>query len=344
MSDLRSGDRLGGFSILRKLGAGGMGVVYLARDETLDPELAVNLLGPVDPTLLEEARLAAALEHPAIVPVYAAGEDDGRLYLAMRYVPGGTLQQRLVAGPLDPSVAVGVLAAVADALDTAHRAGLVHRDVKPANILLDGDRAQLADFGLARRATSVAASVQVGIVPGTIGYVAPEQIEGDAFDGRADQYALACVAFECLTGRQPFARGSDVATIYAHLSDPPPRASALQPLPASVDDALTRGLAKRAADRFESCAALVTALGTALDGRVEGVPGPGTAAPPVAGAVADADDGPERAAEVRRKLVTVVVCDLSHSIAFTEGGDAESQRTIARGCYAEIRTAVSAHG
>ncbi len=209
MSDLRSGDRLGGYSILRKLGAGGMGVVYLARDETLDRELAVKLLGSADPALLEEARLAARLEHPAIVPVYAAGEDDGRLFLAMRYVPGGTLQQRLVAGPLDGPPAVRVLAAIADALDTAHRAGLVHRDVKPANILLDGDRASLADFGLARRDTSVAASVRAGIVPGTIGYVAPEQIEGDAFDGRADQYALACVAFECLTGQQPFARGSD---------------------------------------------------------------------------------------------------------------------------------------
>src|SRR6478736_2883084 len=164
MSDLRSGDRLGGFSILRKLGAGGMGVVYLARDDTLDRELALKLLGAADPVLLEEARLAAALEHPAIVPVYAAGEDDGRLYLAMRYVPGGTLQQQLATDPPDPAGAIRLLVAIADALDTAHGAGLVHLDVKPANILVDGDRAQLADFGLARRGAALAASLQSGIM------------------------------------------------------------------------------------------------------------------------------------------------------------------------------------
>src|SRR6187200_2318157 len=126
MSDLRAGDRLGGYRILRTLGAGGMGVVYLARDEILDRDLAVKLLGTADAALLEEARLAARLEHPAIVPVYAAGEDDGRVYLAMRYVAGGTLQQRLATDPPDGPTALRLLAAIADALDTAHRAGLVH--------------------------------------------------------------------------------------------------------------------------------------------------------------------------------------------------------------------------
>ena len=335
MAHPRAGDRIGGFVILRELGAGGMGVVFLARDETLDRELAVKLLGSADPTLLEEARLAASLEHPAIVPVYAAGEDDGHVYLAMRYVAGGTLQQRLATDPPDHATALRLLAAIADALDTAHVAGLVHGDVKPANILVDGDRAQLADFGLARRGAALAMSLQTGIVPGTIGYVAPEQIEGDPADGRADQYALACVAFECLTGRQPFARETDLATIYAHLTDPVPQASALRPLPAAVDDVLARALAKRAADRFDDCRAFVAALAAALDeplAAVSGVPLEGAPAPP--------DDRPP----TRRKLATVLSAELAWSAELAEQLDVESLRDLSLRCRAELRSAVTAHG
>jgi class 3 adenylate cyclase/tetratricopeptide (TPR) repeat protein len=331
MTDLRAGDRIGGFVIVRELGAGGMGVVFLARDETLDRDLALKVLGWADPKLLAEARLAASLEHPAIVPVYAAGEDGGRLYLAMRYVPDGTLAQRLAVARLDPPPVMRLLAAIADALDVAHGAGLVHRDVKPANILLDGDRAQLADFGLARHSGSLADSLRAGSLMGTIGYVAPEQIEGDRVDGRADQYGLACVAFECLTGRAPFVRDSDLATIYAHLSDPVPRASALTTLPAGVDDVLARGLAKRPADRFASCAAFVAALEAALGGMADGGSRPG-------GPTADT------APEARRKLATVVFCDLSRSTELSEQLDVEPLRELSLRYYAEMRSAVAAHG
>ncbi len=249
-----------------------MGVVFLARDETLDRLVAVKVVAPAlagderfRDRLLRESRLAARLDHPAIVPVYAAGEDDGRLYLAMRYVPDGTLADRIAAGPLEPAAAVALLAPVADGLDAAHAAGLIHRDVKPANILLDGDRALLADFGLARRAASVASASREQGLSGTLGYVAPEQIEGDHVDGRADQYALACVAYECLTGAAPFARDEDVATIYAHLSEDAPKASAArEELPGAVDAVLARALAKRPRDRFPSCAAFIAALRDAL--------------------------------------------------------------------------------
>ena len=272
MSSLGAGSHVDGYVIVRTLGQGGMGAVYLAHDETLDRLVAVKVVAPAlagderfRHRLLHESRLAARLDHPAIVAVYPAGEVDGQLYLAMRYVEGGSLAERLAGGALDPATALTVLRPVADALDTAHAAGLVHRDVKPANILLDGDRALLADFGLARTVASVASASRDQGLSGTLGYLAPEMIEGDDVDGRADQYALACVAFACLTGREAFARDSDVATIYAHLSEPPPRVSAARAeLPRDVDAILARGLAKRPRDRYPSCAAFVEALDGAL--------------------------------------------------------------------------------
>ena len=338
MAHPRAGDRIGGFVILRELGAGGMGVVFLARDETLQRDLALKILGSADPRLLEEARLAASLEHPAIVSVYAAGEDAGHLYLAMRYVAGGTLAHRLAADAPDPAASLALLAPIADALDTAHGAGLVHGDVKPGNILLDGDRAQLADFGLARRRDALAPSLRDGIMPGTIGYLAPEQIEGDPVDGRADQYALACVAFECLTGSQPFARDSDVATIYAHLADPVPRASALRPFPPAADDVLARGLAKRAADRFADCAAFVAALRSALAGQTAGTITPSSPSLASGGDSAPLDDA------LRRRLATMIFCDPSRSTELGDGLDAETLREFSLRSHAEMLAAVTAHG
>jgi hypothetical protein len=269
------GARLGAYVIERELGRGGMGTVYLANDPALDRPVALKLLEPslgrderFVRRFLLESKASARLDHPAIVQVYAAGEEQGRLYIAMRYVPGGTLQQRLADhGALDPAAVLRLLGPIADALDAAHDGGLVHRDVKPGNILLDGQRSYLCDFGLARVASSIDSLSREQGLSGTLAYIAPEQIEGDAVDGRADQYALACVVVQALTGAVPFERDSEVAQIYAHLSDPPPSVRARRPeLPASVDAVLARALAKRPAERYDRCADLIAALAAALAG------------------------------------------------------------------------------
>ena len=205
MTDLASGTRLAGYRLERLIGAGGMGSVYLATEVALDRRVAVKVIRPelagddrFRRRFLLECKLIAQLEHPAIVPVYSAGESEGRLFIAMRYLAGGSLEERLRRdGPLSPAETIAMLAPVADALDVAHAAGVVHRDVTPGNILLEGFGAFLCDFGLARRAESASGfSREDGLtVSGTLGYVAPEQLEGDTVDGRTDQYALACVLF-----------------------------------------------------------------------------------------------------------------------------------------------------
>jgi ABC-type branched-subunit amino acid transport system substrate-binding protein/DNA-binding beta-propeller fold protein YncE/tRNA A-37 threonylcarbamoyl transferase component Bud32 len=271
---LTVGSEFAGLRVDRLIAAGGMGEVYLAHDATLDRRVALKVVAPAlaaDPRyrerFLREARLAASLEHPAIVPVYAAGEIDGQLFLAMRFVEGGTLADRLAArGALPPAETVRLLAPVADALDAAHAAGLVHRDVKPGNVLLQGDTALLADFGLARSVASTddLSQLEGAGITGTVGYVAPEQLEGETVAGPADQYALACILFECLTGKGPFDRPTDLAVVYAHLSDPPPSAAALRTeLPRQVDGVLARGLAKSPEARYGSCRELVDALADA---------------------------------------------------------------------------------
>ena len=274
MSDLASGTWLAGYRLERLIGVGGMGSVYLATEIALERRVAVKVIRPELASddrfrrrFLLECKLIAQLEHPAIVPVYAAGESEGRLFIAMRYLGGGSLEERLRDGPLSPAETIGLLAPVADALDAAHAAGVVHRDVAPGNILLEGYGAFLCDFGLARRAELPSGfSRDDGLtVSGTLGYVAPEQLEGDTVDGRTDQYALACVLFECLAGRPPFPRNVELAVVYAHLSEPPPSLSGLNPaLPPVVDQAIERGLAKRRGDRFASCAELVEAVDAAL--------------------------------------------------------------------------------
>jgi tRNA A-37 threonylcarbamoyl transferase component Bud32 len=271
--ELGPGVELAGFRVDRLIAAGGMGAVYLAHDATLDRRVALKVVAPAladDPRyrkrFLAEARLAASLEHPAIVPVYAAGESDDRLYLAMRFVDGGSVAGLLEARRMLPvDETLRLLGPVADALDAAHAAGLVHRDVKPGNILLDGEHAFLADFGLAvsSRAGSLLSADALQI-SGTMGYVAPEQIEGDPAGPAADQYGLACVVFECLAGRPPFPRDTELAVIYAHISEPPPSIAALIPdLPRELDRVIARGLAKRPADRFASCGDFVRAAATA---------------------------------------------------------------------------------
>jgi YVTN family beta-propeller protein len=218
---------------------------------------------------LRESQLAASLDHPNVVPVYEAGEVDGLLYIAMRYVLGTDLKALLRAeGALAPERALVLAGQVASALDAAHERGLVHRDVKPSNVLLTGrpgkEHCYLADFGLST-STSDRSVADAGQIVGTIDYIAPEQIRGAEVDGRADVYSLACLLYECLVGDVPFRRVSDVAVIYAHLEQPAPKASERAPaLPAAVDAVLERGTAKLPDERWQTCAALVEAARSAL--------------------------------------------------------------------------------
>jgi YVTN family beta-propeller protein len=277
-ADPRLGTRLAGYRIQTVLGRGGMGVVYLAEQTGPHRQVALKLL--LDPAtaseafrerFLRESELAAAIDHPNVLPVYDAGDTDGVLWIAMRYVDGIDLAALLEReGPLAAEQALAIGGQVAGALDAAHARGLVHRDVKPANILLaveDGavTRAYLADFGLTKRVGGARGLTASGQVLGTIDYVAPEQVEGGPVDGRADQYALGCVLFESLTGVVPFHRDTELAVLWAHVHDPPPRIGEHRPdLPVALDDVIGRALAKAPGDRHPSCGALAAAAQAAL--------------------------------------------------------------------------------
>ena len=219
-----------------------MSVVYLAEHIGLGRKVALKVLGPelaeddsFRERFIRESQITARLDHPNIVTVYDAGEVEDVLYISMRYVEGSDLERLLrTESRLAPDRAVSIIAQAAAALDAAHAAGLVHRDVKPGNILLafdartSADRAYLSDFGVTKRLHSGAGLTRTGQFVGTVDYVAPEQIKSDDVDGRADEYSLACVLFRCLTGTVPFPRDSEVATIYAHLQDPAPEPSAVR--------------------------------------------------------------------------------------------------------------------
>jgi len=280
-ADPRLGTRLAGYQLQALLGRGGMGVVYLAEQTGPHRQVALKLL--LDPAtasegfrtrFLRESELAAAIDHPNVLPVYDAGETDGVLWIAMRYVDGIDLAALLAReGPLAPQQALAIGGQVAGGLDAAHARGLVHRDVKPGNVLLAVEEggavahAYLADFGLTKRIGGARGLTVSGQVLGTIDYVAPEQIEGGQVDGRADQYALGGVLFECLTGMAPFRRDSELAVLWAHVHDPPPPISEHRPdLPAALDDVIGRALAKAPSDRYPSCAALIAAIEAALAG------------------------------------------------------------------------------
>ena len=279
-ADPRLGSRLAGYRIQAPLGRGGMGMVYRAEQTGPHRPVALKLL--LDPAtasqtfrerFLRESELAAAIDHPNVLPVYDAGETDGVLWIAMRYVDGIDLAALLARdGPLPAEQALAIAGQVAGALDAAHARGLAHRDVKPANILLAMDggavaHAYLADFGLTKRIGGTRGLTVSGQVLGTIDYVAPEQVEGGEVDGRADQYSLGCVLFECLTGVVPFRRDSELAVLWAHVHDPPPQLRDYRPdLPAALDDAIGRALAKAPGDRYPSCGALVVATQAALAG------------------------------------------------------------------------------
>ncbi len=282
--DSRVGTVLGGYRVEREIGRGGMGIVYLAEQLGLRRHVALKVLSPQFAAdsdfrnrFTREAHLSATLEHPNIVPVYDAGEVDGVLYLAMRYVEGTDLRTRLTeAGPLSPSGTLSIVRQCGEALDLAHGRGLVHRDVKPSNILVVAspergngeDRAFLTDFGLMKRTAPATQVTRTGMFVGTVDYAAPEQLLARPVDGRADQYSLACVAFECLTGGPPFRRDADVAVVAAHLADPPPRPSLVRPdVPPEADAVFERAMAKDPDRRFPDCAAFVDALRAGLSGR-----------------------------------------------------------------------------
>jgi tRNA A-37 threonylcarbamoyl transferase component Bud32 len=276
LADSRIGTELAGYRVEALLGRGGMSVVYLAEHLRLKRKVALKLLAPElakDPgfreRFLRESELAASLDHPNVVPVYDAGAADDLLYIAMRYVDGLDLKALLRReGSLAPERALGLCAQIAGALDAAHARGLVHRDVKPSNVLLAGagpsEHCYLADFGLTKLVTDQTEAQDAVHLAGTIGYVAPEQIRGAEVDARADVYSLSCLLYECLVGEAPFGHVSDVAVLYAHLEEAPPKPSELHPELAPVDDAIARGMAKAPEERWPTCSALVDAAAVAL--------------------------------------------------------------------------------
>jgi serine/threonine-protein kinase len=266
------GAQIAGYRIDGVVGSGGMGTVYEAIQLALDRRVALKVLTPAlgeSPGFRErfrrEATLQAALEHPNVVPIYEAGESDEGLFIAMRLVRGGDLKQ--LAGPagMEPLRLLAILEQAASALDAAHASGLVHRDVKPQNILVeDGDRAFLADFGLTRTASERRSTVSG--YTGSLDYAAPELIRGEPAGPSADLYAFAAVLLEALTGDVPFPVETEAALLYAHLSDEPPRPSERQPgLPPSLDAVIARGLAKRPEERYRTAGELVAAARRALD-------------------------------------------------------------------------------
>src|SRR5438874_1944447 len=275
--DGRIDSEVAGYRIVELLGRGGMSVVYRAEHVRLGRAAALKLLGaPFGDAdhrerFLRESKLAASLDHPGIVPVFDAGEEDGLLYIAMAYVEGSDLKKLLVHEEKLPlRRALRILGQVASALDAAHARGLVHRDVKPANILVGpGDRAYLSDFGVVKELAG-AGTTRTGSFVGTIEYCAPEQIEGKDVDARADVYALACVLYECVVGTSPFHRSSDVAVLNAHLHASPPKLTRAAPdLPAALEPVLAKALSKSPLDRYGSCGELVAAArGAASERRV----------------------------------------------------------------------------
>ena len=311
------GAEIGAYRIGPQLGRGGMGVVYKAHHVHLDRPAAVKVLTQAlahneefRERFMRESQMAATLQHPNVVTVYDAGEQDGLLYLAMQFVAGTDLRRLLeLEGPLEPHRLVAILMQVGAALDAAHDCGLVHRDVKPANILIDVDRAFLGDFGLTKRFDASGGLTGVGQIVGTVDYLAPEQIEGGRVDARTDLYALGCVAYEGLTGRPPHSKDSDIAVLFAHVREEPAPASSLREgITPGADAAVSRALAKNPADRHGSCREFVFDLAVEL-----GVDTATLVAREPTSHVVVASDDPATCAVVRGSLANlgVVVVDVT---------------------------------
>ncbi|WP_433756467.1 serine/threonine-protein kinase [Nocardia sp. CA-135398] len=263
-----------GYRIERRLGSGGMGTVYLAQHPRLPRKDALKVLSDAhadDPQFrarfLREAEIAAQLQHPNLVAVRDRGEHDGQLWIAMQYVDGSDVAELIKRGPdrLGIERVAGIVTAAAHGLDEIHRAGLLHRDVKPANILIaeqDGgpDRVLVTDFGIARAADDSTTLAASGATTATLAYASPEQISGDPMDRRGDVYALGCTLFQLLTGSVPFPRDSPGAVMYAHLNEAPPRPSLVRRgVPSAFDAVIATAMAKNPEDRYPSCGALAAA-------------------------------------------------------------------------------------
>jgi serine/threonine protein kinase/WD40 repeat protein len=291
---IQPGTVIGGYRLEERIGAGAVAVVFRARDEALGRSVALKVLAPAlamdeefRTRFVRESRAASLVDHPNIIPVYGAGADAGILYLAMRYVAGGDLHSVVEReGPLPPRRAMSLLAPVASALDAAHGAGIVHRDVKPANVLVDTgqgrpDHPYLSDFGLAKGEMMASGLTHAGEFVGTPGFASPEQISGRAAGPATDQYALACVAFTLLTASPPFRHRHPDAILWSQMSQPPPRVTPRRPdLPAAADEVLARALARDPSERFPACGDFADALDWAMagGGRPRS-PRPGTGAP-----------------------------------------------------------------
>jgi YVTN family beta-propeller protein len=274
------GEEFAGYRLVSVLGRGGMSIVFRAENPRLGNVIALKVL---DPSLanddifrtrfLEESRIAASMNHPNVIPIHDMGSSDGLLYIAMRCVTGTDLRQMLKKrGRLPAEMAVFLLEQAARALDAAHRRGLVHRDVKPGNLLVergnegsDPEHVYLADFGITKHLGGRTGLTSSGQFLGTIDYVAPEQIRGISVLGLADQYSLGCVLYECLTGRVPFEKDLDAAIIWAHVEESPALPTVLRPdLPPAIDEVFARVLAKNPGERYESCKDFMTAAREAL--------------------------------------------------------------------------------
>jgi class 3 adenylate cyclase/tetratricopeptide (TPR) repeat protein len=324
--ELASGATFGCYRIEDIVGRGGMGVVYRATDLELERLVALKLIAPelagnerFRERFLRESRLAASLDHPNLVPIHEAGEQDGRFYIAMRYVDGEDLRGVLARErTLTPEWALAIAGQIADALDAAHERGLVHRDVKPGNVLLDrAGHAFLCDFGLSKQTGGE--STLTGQLLGTLDYLAPEQIRGESVDRRSDQYALACLLYECLAGQPPFHRETEAETLWAHMQEEPPLVEQYPDL----DGVFRRALAKPKDERYTSCRDLVAATRAAIEGKT-------AVARPVVREV--------------RKTVSAVFVGL---LIMSEGGgslDPEALRRVTADAFADVEAAVERYG
>src|SRR3954451_17444057 len=276
---LSPGTTFAGYRIEDVAGSGGMGIVYRAAQIALGRQGALKLIAADlarDASFRERFKrewlTAASIDHPNVIPLYEAGEADEHLFIAMRYVEGLDLAALISREPsFDPARAVNIVAQIASALDAAHKKGLVHRDVKPANILIasQDDHVYLTDFGLTKSAASQSALTKTGMFVGSLDYTAPEQIRGEAADARTDVYSLGCVLYQALTRSLPYDRDSDVAKMYAHLNEEPPTVTAARPdAPAGFDAVVARAMAKEPADRYQTAGELGRAAQAALQGEL----------------------------------------------------------------------------
>jgi hypothetical protein len=290
--DLAPGEQLAGYEIQERIGRGGMAVVYRALDLRLGRLVALKVLAPhlgedeaFRQRFMRESRAAAGVDHPHIIPVFEAGEAGGVLFIAMRYVAGGDVRSLIEAeGRLSPARTARITSQVASALDAAHARGLVHRDVKPANILLGQasgtgtDHVYLSDFGLSKHSLTPSTLTSTGQFLGTLDYVSPEQIQGHPIDGRADQYALACTVVEMLTGAPPFRRDDTMALMWAQIEATPPRLTERRPeLPPAVDEVIAAAMSKTPSGRFATCRDFAAALAGACEQQLPQRSGPPTA-------------------------------------------------------------------